>query len=42
MGRWGNLFPKKTPEEIDKDPAYRRVQEELKTLRESLEKTDKV
>lgn len=37
MSRFGKLFPKKTPEEIDLDPAYRRVMRELKPLRDAME-----
>lgn len=37
MNRFGTIFPKKTAEEIDRDPAYRRVMREMKPLRELLE-----
>lgn len=37
MSRFGRLFPKKTAEEIDRDPAYRRVMRELKPLRDAIE-----
>lgn len=37
MGRFGALFPKKSLEEVDRDPVYRRVKSEMKTLRDTVE-----
>ena len=36
MSRFGRLFPQKTPEEVDRDPAYRKVHAELTTLRDTI------
>lgn len=37
MNRFGTIFPKKTAEEIDRDPAYRKVMREMKPLRDMIE-----
>jgi len=36
MSKFGKLFPTKTPEEVDRDPAYRRVQQEMAGVRAAM------
>ncbi|MGV2099003.1 hypothetical protein [Rhizobium sp. 21-4511-3d] len=35
--KFGSIFPRKSPEEVSRDPAYRKVQQELSGLRASIE-----
>jgi hypothetical protein len=36
MSRFSKLFPQKTAEEIERDPAYKHVRAEMKPLRDSV------